>query len=79
MSGAQNAGKIHDTQTVSESFETVAKLLTTLTNQNCMHDDLKRKLNSGKAATTRMGIYGLPALLPNIIKIKIRSIISFNR
>ena len=42
-----------------------------------MHDDLKRRLNWGKAATTRQGMYGLPVFLRKNIKIKICRIISF--
>ena len=35
-----------------------------------MHDDFKRRLNWGKAATNRLEFYGVPALLPKNIKIK---------
>jgi hypothetical protein len=48
----QTAGQKHSTKIVSRSFEEVAKfkyLGTTLTDQNCMHKEMKSRLNSGNA------------------------------
>jgi hypothetical protein len=52
MSRSQKTGQKHSIKTVSRSFEDVAKfryLGTTLTDQNCMHEAIKNRLNSGNA------------------------------
>jgi len=43
-------------------FEIVAKFkyLDTITNQNCMHDEFKSRLNSGNASTIPFRIHCLP-------------------
>jgi hypothetical protein len=52
MSCSQNIGQKFNIKIANRSFEDVAKfryLGTTLTDQNCMHEEIKRRLNSGNA------------------------------
>jgi hypothetical protein len=52
MSCSQKLGQKHSIKIVNRSFEDVAKfkyLKTTLTDQNCMHEEIKSRLNSGSA------------------------------
>jgi hypothetical protein len=52
MSHSQKIGQKHSIKIGNRSFEDVAKfkyLGTTLTNQNCMHKEIKRCLNLGNA------------------------------
>jgi hypothetical protein len=48
----QNAGQNHDTKTGNRCFENVAEftyLGTTVTNENLIQEEIKRRLNSGNA------------------------------
>jgi hypothetical protein len=48
MSGSPKIGQKHSIKIVNRSFEDVAKfkyLRTTLTDQNCMHEEIKGRLN----------------------------------
>jgi hypothetical protein len=52
MSSSQKLGQKYSTKIANRSFEDVAKfryLGTTLTDQNCMHEQIKSRLNSGNA------------------------------
>jgi hypothetical protein len=52
MSRSQKIGQKHSIKIANRSFEHVAKfkyLGTTLTDQNCMHEEIKSRLNSGNA------------------------------
>jgi hypothetical protein len=52
MSHYKKAGQKHSIKIANRSFEDVAKFRyfeTTLTDQNCMHEDIKSRLNSGNA------------------------------
>jgi hypothetical protein len=51
----KKAGQKHGIKIANRSFEGVAKfkyLGTTLTDQNCMEDEIKGRLNSGRMLTT---------------------------
>jgi hypothetical protein len=48
----KNVGQIYSTNVVNRSIENAAKfkyLLTTLTDQNCVQEEIKNRLNSGNA------------------------------
>jgi hypothetical protein len=52
LSRHQNAGQNHDIKISNRCFENVAQfryLGTTITNQNLIQEEIKRKLNSGNA------------------------------
>jgi UDP-galactopyranose mutase len=52
MSRDQNAGQSHNVKNDSSSFERVEEfkyLETTLTNQNCIQEEIKRRVRSGNA------------------------------
>jgi ribosomal protein S2 len=52
LSRHKNAGQNHDTKIANRSFENVAKLRylgTTITNQNLIQEEIKRRLNSSNA------------------------------
>jgi hypothetical protein len=52
MSRSQKVGQKHGLKIANRSFEYVAKfkyLGTTLTDENCMHEEIKSRLNSGNA------------------------------
>jgi hypothetical protein len=52
MSCYQKSGQKHSTKIESRSFEVAAKLKyleITLTDENCMHEEIKTRLNSGNA------------------------------
>jgi hypothetical protein len=53
LCGHQNAGGNHDIKVANRPFENVAQfkyLVTAVTNQNLIREEIKRKLNSGNAA-----------------------------
>jgi hypothetical protein len=52
ISRCQNTGQMHSIKIANRSFEGVAKFKyvgTTLTDQNCMHEEIKSRLYSGNA------------------------------
>jgi hypothetical protein len=52
LSRHQNAGQNHDKKLANRCFESVAQftyLGTTVTNQNVIQEEVKRRLNSGNA------------------------------
>jgi hypothetical protein len=53
MSCSQKIGKKHSIKIANRSFEDAAKfkyLGTTLTDQNCMHEEINSRLNTGNAS-----------------------------
>jgi hypothetical protein len=74
MSHCKKAGQKHSMKVANRSFEGVAKfeyLGTTLTDQNCMNEDIKIRINSGNACY-QSGQCLLPScLLHRNVKVKI--------
>jgi len=74
MSGEENAGKNHNTETGNKSSERVEyfqRLGTTLTNQNCIHEKIKSRLKSGNACYHLVQNVLSSNLLSKNIKIRI--------
>jgi hypothetical protein len=64
MSRSQKVVQKHSIKISNRSFEGEARLKylgTTLTDQNCMHEEIKSKLNSLMLATIRFRVFCLPA------------------
>jgi hypothetical protein len=73
MSHYQVAGKKHSIKIANKSFEDVVKfkyLGTTSTDQNCLHEEIKRRLIQGKLATFRFSLLS-SCLLSRNLKVKI--------
>jgi hypothetical protein len=69
MSRCQKAGQRQSIKIANRSFESVAKftyLGTTLTNQNCIQEEIKSRLNSGNAFTIKNPC-SLHQLLTNVL------------
>jgi hypothetical protein len=63
MSRHQTAGQSNYIRVANKSFEKMAKfkyLGTTLTDQNCIHEEIRSRLNSGMLATMQFRIFCLP-------------------
>jgi hypothetical protein len=74
MSCCKKAGQKHSTKIANRSSENVAKfkyLGTTLTDQNCMNDEIKSRLNSGNACYHSVQILLSSRLLSRNVKVKI--------
>jgi hypothetical protein len=74
MSHYQKAGQKHCIKIVYRSFEDMAKfryLGTTLTDQNCMHKEIKSRLNSGNACYHSVQSLLSSCLLARNVKVKI--------
>jgi hypothetical protein len=74
LSRHQNGGKNHDIKIANRSFENVAQfkyLGTTVTNQNLIKEEIKRRLNSGKACYHSVQNLLSSRLLSKNIKIRI--------
>jgi hypothetical protein len=73
-SRCQNAGQRQSIKIVYRHFESVAKfkyLGTTLTDQNCIHEEIKSKLNSGNACYRSVQSLLSSHLLSRNVKVKI--------
>jgi hypothetical protein len=74
MSGYQKVGQKHSMKILNRSFEDVAKfryLGTTLTDQNCKHEEIKSRLNSGNACYHLVQSLLSSFLLSRNIKVKL--------
>jgi hypothetical protein len=74
LSRDQNAGQNHDIKIANRSFENVPQfkyLGTTVTNQNLIQDEIKRRLNSGNACYHSVQNILFSRLLSKNIKIRI--------
>jgi hypothetical protein len=74
MSLCKKAGQKHSIKIANRSFQGVAKfkyLGTTLTDQNCMNEEIKRKLNSGNAPYHSIQSLLFFSLLSRNVKVKI--------
>jgi hypothetical protein len=74
MSGSQKIGQKHSIKIVNRFFEDVAKfkyLGTILADQNCMHEEIKCRLNSGNACYHSVRSLLSSHLLSRNLKVKI--------
>jgi hypothetical protein len=74
----QKGGQKHSKKIANRSFENVAKfqyLGRTITDQNCMHEEIKRGLSSGNACYHLVQSLLSPRLLSRNVKVKIFKII----
>jgi sorting nexin-29 len=74
VSRCQKAGQRQNVKIGNRSFESVVKfkyLRTTLTDQNCMHKEIKRGINSGNACYHSFQILLSSHLLSRNVKVKI--------
>jgi hypothetical protein len=65
----QKAGQKHGIKIANRSFEGVENfkyLETTLTDQNCKHEEIKSRLNSGNACSNQSRVFCLPACCPGM-------------
>jgi hypothetical protein len=74
MSRSQKIGQKHSIKIGNRSFEDVAKfkyLGTTLTDQNCMHEEIKSRINSGNACCHSVQSLLSSRLLSRDVEVKI--------
>ena len=81
MSQDQNAGRSHNIKIDNSSFENVEQfkyLGTTITNQNSIQEEIKRRLKSGTACCHSVRNLLSSSLLSKNIKIKIYHVQNYN-
>jgi hypothetical protein len=74
LSRHQNAGQNHDIKIANRYFKNVAQLKyfgTTVTKQNLIHEEIKRRLNSGNACYDSVQNLFSPRLLFENVKVRI--------
>jgi hypothetical protein len=74
MSHNQNVGQKHSVKMANRPFKDAAKLKylgTTLTDQNCMHEDINSRLNSGDSCYHSVQSLLFSCLLSRNTKVKI--------
>jgi hypothetical protein len=74
MSRSQKIGQKHSIKVANRSFQDGGKfryLVTTLTDQNCMHEEIKSRLNLGNACYHAVQGLLSSSLLSRNIKVKI--------
>jgi hypothetical protein len=74
MSRSQKTGQMHSIKLANRSFENLAKFKyigKTITDQNCMHEEINSRLNSGNAYCHSVQSLLSSRLLSNNIKFKI--------
>jgi hypothetical protein len=79
VSRDQNAGQIREIKIGNRSFENVSQfkyLGTTITNQNLIQEEIKRRLNSGNACYYSVKKLLSSSLLSNNLKVRIYKTIS---
>jgi hypothetical protein len=70
----QNAGQNHELKIGNRSFENVSQfkyMRTTVTNQNLIHEEIKRRLNSGNACYHSIKTILSSSLLSKNVKVRI--------
>jgi hypothetical protein len=75
MSCSQKIGQKHSIKIANRSFEDVAKfryLEATLTDQNCMHKEIKNRLNSANACYRLVQTFMSSRLLSRNVKVNIQ-------
>jgi Tfp pilus assembly protein PilW len=80
LSGHQNAGQNQDIKTANRSFENVSQfkyLGTAVTNQNSIHKEIKRRIDSGNACYHLVQNLISSRLLSNNVKIRLYKTIIF--
>jgi hypothetical protein len=74
MTHIQKIGQKHSIKITDRSFADVAKfkyLRTTLTDQSCMHEEIKSRLNLGNACYHSVQSFLSSCLVPRNVKVKI--------